>query len=126
MNPRLVPEEHYRIGQSLQILREREILLVGCGRMDAGEPANRWSDWLNERIHLWDMESLFDYERRGPDSRASAKGAETAVAPDPSLVRSTIPSLLACMGAADSEQQGRRIYREQAIGCLHLNAWRFG
>lgn len=115
VNLRLVPEEHYRIGQALQGLREQGVLIIGCGAMLATTARGRFDGWLNERIQTWDLEGLFDYERRAPI--AYGEGTLTANA--------FLAPLLICMGAGEPELKGRRLYKEYGRGGLSLSSWRF-
>ncbi len=129
VNDRLVPEEHYRTGRSLRGLRNQGVLLIGSGgtvtaKQPAGafDPASksmqaeaiRFDDWLEERIQLWDLESLFDYEKRAPLVK-EATPCKAHLAP-----------LLICMGSGEAERRGRRIYKGYQHGCLSLNGWKFG
>lgn len=138
VNPRLVPEEHYRIGRALQGLRQQGVLIVGsgatrprlsqelqpqpqpqqshhAGRSSSNQASVLFDNWLDERIQLWDLEGLFDYEHRAP--HVMQAGAREHLAP-----------LLICMGAGEPELKGRRIYREYPFGLsgMSLICWKFG
>jgi 4,5-DOPA dioxygenase extradiol len=117
VNPRLVPEEHYRIGQTLQGLRGQGVFIIGCGVVHHSTAAVRFDDWLNERIQLWDLEALFDYERRAPI--VHGEGTLTA------NTHLHLAPLLICMGAGEPELKGRRLYKEYVRGGLCLSSWQF-
>ncbi|MFK7697622.1 dioxygenase [Paenibacillus sp. HJGM_3] len=116
VNPKLVPEEHYRIGQAMQGLRERGVLLIGSGPIPTGPAAVRWSEWMHEHMLLWNLEALFDYQRRAPALAPSASPRPPAA----------LAPLLLSMGAAEQEQQCRRLYKEANYRGSYLTAWRFG
>lgn len=128
VNGKLVPEEQYRIGRMLAPLRERNVLLIGCGSTghqlrklswDAVKPerfAVRFDEWLTEQVSVWNTEALFDYATRAPyAAEAVLKGGEKHLAP-----------LFAAMGTADAEKEAEKLHQSYVFGCLSLNAWMFG
>ena len=128
VNGRLVPEEHYRIGRMLEPLRERDVLIIGCGSTghrlrklswDAVVPERwqtRFDDWLTETIAVWHTEALFHYPEQAPFAEdAVLRGGETHLAP-----------LFVALGTADSEKEAYKLHQSYVYGCLSLSAWSFG
>lgn len=128
MNGRLVPEEHYRIGRMLEPLREREVLIIGCGSTghrlrrlswDAAVPERwqtRFDDWLTEHAAVWNTEALFHYAQQAEFAKeAVLGGGETHLSP-----------FFAAMGAAHSERMTYKLHQSYMYGCLSLNVWSFG
>lgn len=128
VNGRLVPEEFYRIGSLLAPLRRRNIQLIAVGatgyrlRRLTWENAmpERWQvrfdEWLADHIAVWDLESLFHYDRHAPQAaEAVLGGGERHLAP-----------IFAAMGAADREKLAEKWHQSYQHGCLSLNVWSFG
>ncbi|HEX7058072.1 MAG TPA: class III extradiol ring-cleavage dioxygenase [Bacilli bacterium] len=128
VNPRLVPEEHYRIGRALSSLRQKDVLIIGSGgtvhnfrkiswnRKTPDEWALEFDSWLNDHLQQWDLPALFEYEKWAPY-------ATDAVPPQGN--EHFIP-LLYAMGAAADVKQAWLMYRGYAYGSLSLCCWRFG
>lgn len=128
VNGRLVPEEFYRIGRMLSVLRRRNVRIIAAGATgyrlrrlswSAVEPARwqvRFDEWLTEHVAVWDTETLFHYDSRAPHARdAVLGGGEGHLAP-----------IFAAMGAADREKKADKLHQSYMYGCLSLNAWSFG
>jgi len=125
LNPRLVPEEQYRIGQALQPLKDRDVMIVGSGgtvhnlsrlRWQNGAAegwAVRFDEWLNDAIGVWDKDALFDFAQRAPYA-AEAAGSREHLMP-----------LFICMGAADKRRTARLLHQQYDYGTLSLTAWMF-
>lgn len=130
VNPRLKPEEQYKIGKSLASLREQDILVIGSGgtvhnlgavRLDNenGEP-DQWAlgfdMWLERHLVNWDLESLFNYETLAP-------AAEFAVPP---YGKEHFIPIFYAMGAADQEKSAKLLHRSFRYGNLSHSVWQFG
>lgn len=128
VNGKLVPEEFYRIGRMLSVLRQRNIQLIVTGATGyrlrriawGAEAPERWQvrfdEWLSSHIAVWDIESLFHYDRHAPQAvEAVLDGGERHLAP-----------LFAAMGAAHDEQTVDKLHQSYLHGCLSLNVWMFG
>ncbi|OCA85095.1 dioxygenase family protein [Pseudobacillus wudalianchiensis] len=130
VNPRLTPEEQYKIGKSLAKLREQDILIVGSGgtvhnlgavkmMSDHGE-IDDWAldfdEWLARHLKNWDLASLFQYNTLAPTAR---------LAVPPYGNEHFIPIFYA-MGAADDERKAELIHRSYRYGNLSHSVWQFG
>lgn len=125
VNPGLLPEEQYCIGQALTPLRKDGVMVIGSGgtvhnlrrvnwqSTEAEAWAVKFDDWLEEKIEKWDTESLFTYETEAPYAREAVPRNEHF-----------IPLLLA-MGAADNGRKGTLLHQEYQYGTLSLSCWRF-
>ncbi|MCY0887678.1 MAG: class III extradiol ring-cleavage dioxygenase [Alicyclobacillaceae bacterium] len=127
VNPHLSNAAQYAIGKILEPLRNDGILIIGSGGtthnlralswdMPQGQSApwvEEWESWLGEKVTAWDMESLFDYEDRGPHAKRAVPRNEHF-----------IPLLLA-MGSADEGRRAQQMVRFDEFGSLALTAWKF-
>ncbi|MCZ8519669.1 MULTISPECIES: DODA-type extradiol aromatic ring-opening family dioxygenase [Paenibacillus] len=126
VHPRLAPEEPYRIGQALYSLRQKGVLVIGSGGTVHHPSRLHWDStwvdswalefdaWLGERISVWDLESLFDYERRAPHASLAA------------LTREHLYPLFLAMGLADRTRKAKLLHQEYQYGSLSLTGWIFG
>lgn len=127
VNSRLVPEDCYRIGQAISSLKESGYLIIGSGGtvnnsllMDWEQSAHidAWAmafdEWLEETIHVWDLESLFDYEARAPYARKAVPTREHLI------------PLLICMGASERRKRVKQLHQQYVYGNLSLNCYMFG
>nr|WP_263326652.1 class III extradiol ring-cleavage dioxygenase [Neobacillus sp. Marseille-Q6967] len=129
VNPRLTPEEQYKIGKSLSVLRQNDILIIGSGGTvhnlravkfaDNGE-IDQWAVefdvWLATYLHHWDLESLFKYDSLAPY-------AEYAV---PRYGNEHFIPIFYAMGAADNKQIASLLHRSFRYGNLSHSVWQFG
>lgn len=128
VNPKLLPEEQYKIGKALSALREKDVLVIGSGGTVHNLRAVKWSDneidqwaqefddWLAVHLDNWDLESLFKYESVAPN-------AEYAVPPYGN--EHFIPIFYA-MGAADDVKKASLLHRSYRYGNLSHSVWQFG
>ncbi len=128
INPRLAPEEQYRIGKALRGLRENGVLLIGSGGTVHNLRALRWEDdasdewavqfddWLGDRLKRWDLDELFHYERLAPHANLAVphNGSEH------------IAPLFYAMGAADDVKRATLLHGSYRYGNLSQRVWRFG
>ncbi|MBP1153885.1 MULTISPECIES: class III extradiol ring-cleavage dioxygenase [unclassified Paenibacillus] len=125
VNARLVPEEQYRIGKALMDLRRDGYLLIGSGGTTHNLSKLNWThdkleawaltfdEWLAERILVWDLEALFDYERQAPHASLAVPTKEH------------FAPLLISMGAADEKRKATLLHQQYQYGTLGLNCWMF-
>lgn len=129
VNPRLKPEEQYKIGKSLSALRENDILIIASGGTSHNLRALNWADngqadqwalefedWLAHHLQTWDVEALFNYESLAPN-------AQYAVPPYGN--EHFIP-LFYAMGAADEQKKATLLHRSFRYGSLTHSVWQFG
>jgi 4,5-DOPA dioxygenase extradiol len=126
VNPGLSPEEYYRIGKSLEPLREKDVLIIGSGgtvhnlsRLDwSNGSAQSWAvafdEWLDEQLETWNTDALFEYESRAPHADDAVPTTEHFV-----------PMILA-FGSADESHKARLMHRSYQMGSLSLSCWEFG
>ncbi|WP_026585402.1 dioxygenase family protein [Bacillus sp. J33] len=130
VNPRLAPEEQYKIGKSLASLREQDILIIASGGTvhnlgalnmfkDNGS-VDQWAEefekWLEKHVKEWDLDSLFNYKTLAPH-------ADIAVPPYGN--EHFIP-IFYSMGAGDREKSAKLLHRSYRYGNLSHSVWQFG
>ena len=128
VNPNLTPQEQYHVGKTLEILREKDILIIASGgtvhnfetlRM-SGDGIDDWAiefdQWLERKTGTWDLEALFEYEKLAP-------AAELAV--PPYAKEHFIPFFYA-MGAADNAKKAKMLHASYRYGNLSHTVWQFG
>jgi len=127
VNRHLSNAEQYQIGKALSALREKDILIIGSGgtvhnlrRLDwaasASNPtewAVQFDGWLEEKLNVWDMESLFEYERLAPYAKEAVPTPEHLI------------PLLLVMGTGDSSRRASLLHRSYQFGSLSLSSWKF-
>ncbi|AIM15069.1 MULTISPECIES: class III extradiol ring-cleavage dioxygenase [Neobacillus] len=129
VNPNLTPQEQYKIGKSLSVLRAKDILIIASGGTSHNLMALNWADngeitpwalefedWLAHHLHQWDLDSLFKYDSLAPN-------AQYAVPPHGK--EHFIP-LFYAMGAADDVQKAKLLHRSFRYGSLTHSVWQFG
>ncbi|GMA60069.1 dioxygenase [Alicyclobacillus fastidiosus] len=128
VNPRVSPEEQYKIGWSLSQLRERDILVIASGGTVHNLRALNWQEdgvdewalqfdqWLETRIKQWDLESLYRYDSLAPNAQ---------VAVPPYGNEHFVPIFYA-MGAADDVRTATLLHRSYRYGSLSHSVWQFG
>lgn len=128
VNPRLAPEEQYRLGTALADLPGEDILIIGSGvsvhNFSALGPddgvidprATAFDDWVDARVADWDLPALFAYRTRAPH-------ADWAVPPQ--AAEHFVP-LFYAMGAGQNQPKARRLHRSYRYRALSHAVWRFG
>lgn len=128
VNPRLSPEQQYKIGQSLQSLRAEDVLIIGSGgtvhnlgavqfhESSINEWALEFDQWLETYLKQWDLDSLYRYDSLAPN-------ASLAVPPHGN--EHFIPIFYA-MGAADDARTATLLHRSYRYGNLSHSVWQFG
>lgn len=130
VNPNLSPEEQYKIGKSLSVLREKDILIIGSGGTvhnlrtvkfggDNG-PIDNWAlefdEWLAQNLKNWDVESLFNYHSLEPTAKLAV----------PQYGKEHFIPIFYAMGAADDQQNATLLHRSYRYGNLSHSVWQFG
>ncbi|KPV40877.1 DODA-type extradiol aromatic ring-opening family dioxygenase [Alicyclobacillus ferrooxydans] len=128
VNPRLSPEQQYKIGQSLVKLRANDVLVIGSGgtvhnlravqflENDLDEWALEFDQWLEKHLKKWDLDALYSYDTLAPN-------ASLAVPPHGN--EHFVP-LFYAMGAADDVRQATLLHRSYRYGNLSHSVWAFG
>jgi 4,5-DOPA dioxygenase extradiol len=129
VNPTLTPEEQYKIGAALSVLRERDILIIGSGGTVHNLSALKWADngevdswalefddWLAVHLRNWDLPSLFNYQAVAPHG---------SFAVPPYGKEHFIPIFYA-MGAAETHPKATLLHRSYRYGNLSHSVWQFG
>jgi 4,5-DOPA dioxygenase extradiol len=129
VNPNLTPEEQFKIGKSLSVLREKDILIIGSGGTVHNLRVLKWADdgkidqwalefddWLAQHLYDWDVESLLKYDSLAPY-------AENAVPP---YGEEHFIPLFYAMGAADDQKKATLLHRSFRYGNLSHSVWQFG
>jgi 4,5-DOPA dioxygenase extradiol len=129
VNPILSPEEQYKVGKALSVLRSRDILIIGSGGTVHNLRALDWADdekvesraldfdnWLAEHLNKWDTEALFHYNTLAPS-------ADFAVPP---FGKEHFIPLFYAMGAADESRKAALLHRSYRYGNLSHSVWQFG
>jgi 4,5-DOPA dioxygenase extradiol len=129
VNPNLTPEEQFKIGKSLSVLRDKDILIIGSGGTVHNLRVLKWADngqidqwalefddWLAQHLNDWDVESLLKYDSLAPY-------AEYAVPP---YGKEHFIPLFYAMGAADDQKKATLLHRSFRYGNLSHSVWQFG
>jgi 4,5-DOPA dioxygenase extradiol len=129
VNPKLTPEQQYKIGKALSSLRANDILIIASGGTVHNLRALKWNDngqadqwalefdnWLAHHLENWDLQTLFKYDALAPN-------AELAVPPYGN--EHFIPMFYA-LGAADNHQKATLLHRSFRYGNLSHSVWQFG
>ena len=129
VNPNLTPEEQYKIGKALSVLRAKDILIIASGGTVHNLRAVKWADngevdpwalefesWLDQSLQNWDLPSLFKYDSLAPNA---------SLAVPPYGNEHFIPIFYA-MGAADNSPKAVLLHRSFRYGNLSHSVWQFG
>lgn len=129
VNPKLAPDEQYKIGKALSVLRAQDILIIASGGTIHNLRALKWADngavdswalefdnWLAEKLENWDLPSLFQYDSLAPNA---------AIAVPPYGNEHFIPIFYA-MGAAHNCPKATLLHRDFRYGNLSQSIWQFG
>ncbi|XJZ26649.1 DODA-type extradiol aromatic ring-opening family dioxygenase [Bacillota bacterium Lsc_1132] len=116
VNPFLVPEKQYEMGEALRGLGQENILVIGSGvtvhnlkmvnwgQTEPEEWAVQFDDWLIEHMEKDNREALFRYEKLAPNANAAVPRPEHFV------------PLFIAMGSGQSKPAV--IYRNYEFGTL--------
>ncbi|HRQ66308.1 MAG TPA: class III extradiol ring-cleavage dioxygenase [Xanthomonadaceae bacterium] len=121
-------EAHWRLGLALAPLRAEGVLVIGSGAIthnlgelawnvpDAPPPewARAFADWMVERLHAGDSESVLDWARRAPHARRNHPTEEHLL------------PLFVAFGAAGPHARGRLLHRSWDRGALAMDVLAFG
>lgn len=128
VDPRLSPEQQYKIGHSLAKLRADDVLIIGSGgtvhnlravqfqENGMNEWALQFDQWLENHLTQWDLDALYHYD-------TSASNANLAVPP---YGNEHFVPLFYAMGAADDVRKATLLDRSYRYGNLSHSVWQFG
>lgn len=128
VNPRLSPEQQYKIGQSLAILRANNILVIASGgtvhnlralqrtESQVNDWALEFDEWLEMGLKQWDLDSLYRYDTLAPHASLAVPlhGNEHFI------------PIFYAMGAADNVRKATLLHRSYRYGNLSHSVWQFG
>lgn len=129
VNADLSPAEQYRIGRALAPLRAEDILIIGSGvtvhnfqlfnhreNPEVHAAVESFENWLEEKLHHWDTDALFQYETQAPHAKLAvpANGAEHFV------------PLFYAMGASDNHQTAQTLHRSMFMNIMTNSVYQFG
>lgn len=129
INSRQTPEYHYRLGQTVASLRDRNILIIGSGAMthnlqaffrggfaptaDAQSWVTQFTDWVDATLQAGDMETLLKMKTHAPYGHDNHPTDEH------------ILPLFAAIGAAGSHPKATKLHSSVDHAVLAMDAWRF-
>jgi 4,5-DOPA dioxygenase extradiol len=127
VQPGLGTVHHLRMGQALQALPQRDVLVVGSGHVthnlgdwlssrEMSQPlpyASAFADWLAQKLALDDQDALLAYREHGP-AAARAHPTEEHILP-----------LYVALGAAGAAVKSTRVYQGMEGAALSMDAYEF-
>lgn len=117
---------HYKIGQALASLRERNILIIGSGNLthnlreafsgnylQTPKFVTEFADWVADVIEKNDIESLLNWQKLAPNALKNHPTTEHLL------------PLFVVMGAAGKKLVAKRLNKETILGVLAMDAYYF-
>ncbi len=123
IQPELDPRHHFRVGEALRPLREKNVLVLGSGSITHNLQAlfasrgarlpyvAEFVDWIGERVEAADLPALLDYRARAPQAQQNHPTDEHLL------------PLFTALGAGSSQAKPRRIHRSETFGSLRMDAF---
>ena len=120
------PEQHFRIGQALNSLRQECVMILGSGGLvhnlralkPEGTPPDKWAQsfdtWLLERLQARELQDLLDVSDKAEQVRMAHPTDEHLM------------PLFVAMGAGWSDGHTRQIHQSFSYGNLSMAAYAFG
>lgn len=120
------PAEQLALGEMLEPLRNRNVLLIGSGGSvhnlraltPEGNPVPDWArdfdNWLNNTLERHDFSELTAFETRGPEAKLAHPTAEHLL------------PLLVAAGAGRTGEAVERLHHSFSYGSIGMSAWAFG
>jgi 4,5-DOPA dioxygenase extradiol len=126
--PQASAEAHYRLGQMLQPLARRGVMILASGGLthnlrdivaDAADGealpyVREFRDWFAKALEQRDLPALFDYRRQAPHAARAHPSAEHLL------------PLYVALGAAGENAAVQTEYRDCQLATLALDAFSFG
>lgn len=123
---RRTPQQLFHLGEALQPLRSRGVMILGTGgvvhnlrmlRRAGGSGVDAWASefdqWFKEKLDRRDWEALFSYRTEAPHAREAAPTTEHF---DP---------LFLTLGAAGSDDELHHLYEGIEMGNMSLRTFSF-
>ena len=125
--PQADAETHYRLGQMLQPLTRRGVLVLASGGLthnlrdivgdaadgDALPYAREFRDWFADALDRRDLPALLDWPRQAPHAARAHPSAEHLL------------PLYVALGAAGEDATAQNVYRDYQLAALALDAFVF-
>jgi len=126
--PQASAEAHYRLGQLLQPLTRRGVLVLASGGLthnlgdivagaadgEALPHVAKFRDWFAAALERGDLPALFDWRRQAPQAARAHPSPEHLL------------PLYVALGAAGENAAARIVHRDYQLGALALDAFIFG
>jgi len=125
VNTELSPLEHYKIGESLRKLKEKDYLIICSGgivhnlrtlKFDAKNVdswASEFNNWIKDKVQTGDLEALLDYQNSAPNSRLAVPTKEHFI------------NLLIALGTSTTNNKPKLLKSIFQHGNLSLDLWEF-
>jgi 4,5-DOPA dioxygenase extradiol len=125
VNPKLSPEEQYKIGQSIQELGKEDILVIGSGATVHNLATIDWEAkgtkawavefdaWLIDKVEKKDLDSLMAYEKLAPYTKVAIPRNEHLV------------PLFINMGSGQNKVNPKLLHRSYDYGTLSYICFEF-
>lgn len=125
--PQVDAETHYRLGQQLQSLTGRGVLILASGGLthnlgevvrdakdgDAQPHVREFRDWFVDALQRRDLPALFDWQRRAPHTARAHPSPEHLL------------PLYVALGAAGDAAGAKLVFSDYQLGALSLDAFFF-
>ena len=125
--PHVDAETHYRLGQQLQSLTGRGVLILASGGLthnlgevvrdakdgDAQPHVREFRDWFVDALQRRDLPALFDWQRRAPHAARAHPSPEHLL------------PLYVALGAAGDAAGAKLVFSDYQLGALSLDAFFF-
>jgi 4,5-DOPA dioxygenase extradiol len=125
--PQADAEAHYRLGQLLQPLKGRGVLILASGGLthnlgdvvwdakdgDVLPYVSEFRDWFVDALRRRDLPALFDWQRQAPHAARAHPSPEHLL------------PLYVALGAAGDSTEAQLVFSDYQLGALALDAFRF-
>ena len=131
IDPDETPEFHYRLGQALSSLPQRNIAVIGTGNITHNLPAlfqkgsdphvdaniKEWVDvfldWYGSQLESGSVDNLLNYKEKAPFAKENHPTDEHLL------------PIYVALGAAGEKQKARKIHASYDFDFLAMDAWEF-
>ena len=125
VNTMLSNQGQYNIGKALECLRNEDVLIICSGGIvhnlskvsfdseDVDPWANKFNEWIKDKISKWDLNQVLDYENNAPFAKLAVPRNEHFL------------ELLIAMGTEQSNKKPALLKSMYQYGNLSLDFWQF-